>query len=297
MIRIFGTDYDDYKIYLYYRLFIYGLKEDLYLFTNEGYFYKDRGRLFLSTSLDCPKVGANIFDPSNSLTDNMLKEKFKLCESPQSADYLISSHPFYSSTWNVRLYVDEYYKQLIIIPTEYAPRAVVNENSKCITVNYKELKFIGTKTLFVINPADCDKEILKYVGTKPIYSRDKILEFTETPDRDLTLDLALQIYDLTNSSDLSVYLLGVNLLLTTNIFKFKASAKFLILLNESEIFRSNLPFIPESIIGGNFSKSIRVEDWNILKVLAEKTGWTFEMMIKNNYLFYFINDDGTINYE
>lgn len=296
-IKIFGTNYNDYKIYIDYK-FINSLHENFYFYTNKEYFCKGyKGWTFLKSNEDCPKVGANIFDTGKSLTENMLKGKFKLSESLQSADCLVFSHPFYSNILEVKLYIDDYYKRLIIAPEGYNSRGVIGENWRCITVNYKELTLIGTETLFVINPPDCDKEALEYIGIKPIYNCDKILEFAETPEHDLTLDLALQIYDLTNSSDLSVYLLGVNLLLTTNIFKFKASTKFLILQNERRIFRESLPFIPESIIGGVFSKTIKVEDWNILKVLAEKSGWTFEHMIERNDLFKFINNNGTINYE
>ena len=210
-IKIFGTNYDDYKIYIDYK-FINNLHENLYFYTNERYFYKDsKGLVLFRSSEDCPKAGANIFDPSKSLTENMLKGKFKLSESLQSADCFVISHPYYGYILKVRLYIDDYYKHLIIVPEGYNPRGVIDENHRCITVNYKELTLIGSETLFVINPPDCDKEIFKYVGIKPIYSCDKILEFAETPEHDLTLDLALQIYDLTNSSDLSVYLLGVNL--------------------------------------------------------------------------------------
>lgn len=267
MVALFDYGYEDYTLYSFPQWH----DDCLHYFSAKPSRFLDHANITYFKECETPPIlGSVLYDGTGMLSEVTLKGNFKLGNRPESVDYIVWGYGYKSLFREVDLYLDYCYKRLIVLPVDHIPRIVINNKGQCISLDYKELHYLGKISVIELVTSIEDYDALKQLSVKPLYSVLTILKYSETPEHDLTVDFVFKVAELLSSSDSEVYTLGINLLLSTNFVKFQGSITFLLNYKEFSVNVRELPPILQPFRVNPRYRSTNKEDYFILKALINK---------------------------
>lgn len=291
-IQVFGINCPNYHVF---SDSLYGYMGQVYIcpikYFEEVSFLEHCYVIKTETSL--PRQGAKVFDTGNILSDVMVKNNFILCKNISEADYIIPYGSVSEELYKCYVFVDHIHKNLIVSRHPYYPKYAIGEDG--ILLEEYSIPHLIPEEMFVVT-GDCQiEQSLPYLGRKKFYKGSDILKASETnPEYDLTPETAISVMELLKSPDPSNYTIGIDLLMSSNIYKFKESVTYILYsLNPYH----NPPLLGD-FIGPFHSDRINKKDWKVLKAIIKAQGFKHPhfKVWKDRKYFRFINIFGFIRY-
>lgn len=275
MIRLLNFGYDKYKAF--YSPIPnegqYGTNYIAPFVKSQQYVFERDGLLRIKPNKTLPEIGSALYDYT-PLEKIAFKNAFKLRSKPKYAKgFVVSNRYYYIFKISFALYVNESLKRVYIKRVLDTSNDPISDKS-AYTSNFdtwiadSSKKFVGFYNGVICKDQPIDLVRALFCSGLPVYPQEQVLKASELSETDLTVENCKAILDLLKSQDNESNILGLNLLWSSNIFKFYHTVDLLDRYKRSIPYDNGIYEI-RAVFYHDLSmvKCINREDWEIYKEL------------------------------
>lgn len=275
MIRLLNFGYDKYKAF-YSPIPSEGQYGPIYIVPcvkSSQYVFEPNGTLRIKPNKTFPEIGSALYDYT-PLEKIAFKNAFKLRSKPKYAKgFVVADGYYYIFKISFALYVNESLKRVYIKRVLDTSNDPVSDNSAYtfnfdMWINDSAKKFVGFYNGILCRNQPLDLVRALFCSDFPVYPQEQVLKSSELSETDLTVENCKAILDLLKSQDKESNILGMDLLWSSNVFKFYHTVDLLNKYRRSVSYDDWIYEISRVFYHDrSMVRCINKEDWEIYKEL------------------------------